>query len=116
MTTSMTTRPAQRRTSALPTSALFPLGQSAIQAEAQSDQIVSDSDIQSPFGTRFAVHADPADVDLTQFRYDSALQIGVIENGRDVLPLLKHSTGKTRTNTAKQDSGANDSDTDYTED
>lgn len=103
------------RTAPTPSAAsLFPLGRRIDDGKGHTDPSKTGGRV--PFAARFAVAPDVADLEIMEFSYDSVQQIGVINDGREIVPLLKHSTGKTRTNTAKQDSGPNDSDTDHTED
>ncbi|XVU24254.1 putative ATP-grasp-modified RiPP [Actinoplanes sp. CA-054009] len=69
------------------------------------------------FGTRLAVRPVPLPVDLSLVRFDPDLQISMVTDGGVSLPALKHSTGATNTNTARQDNqGGADRDTDHTED
>ncbi|HEY8471676.1 MAG TPA: putative ATP-grasp-modified RiPP [Natronosporangium sp.] len=70
-----------------------------------------------PFGLRQAVESPAVPVgDLSSYGYDADRQIGVItENGR-VVPLLRHTTGQTRTTTNPDGQAGPDSDTDYRED
>jgi len=69
------------------------------------------------FGVRQGVEVVPLAVDLSAIRFDPDRQISVVtENGASV-PALKHSTGTTSTNTARQDNvGGADRDSDQTED
>src|SRR5262245_62051395 len=101
-------------TSTISAGRLFPLG---LRVDADAPRTSNGrEEAQTPLGARFAVAVADAEVDLANFRYDVDRQIGVIDDGRDISPLFKHSTGKTRTNTAKKDSAPGDSDTDSTED
>lgn len=69
------------------------------------------------FGTRLAVRPAPTEVDLTAIRFDPERQISVVTDGGIAVPALRHSTGRTSTNTASQDNkGGADSDSDQTED
>lgn len=69
------------------------------------------------FSLRHAVPVVPMPVDLSSVRYDSEQQISVIDDGGITLPALKHTTGTTSTNTARQDNqGGADSDSDQRED
>lgn len=69
------------------------------------------------FGLRHAIPSIPTPVDLSAISYDTEQQVSVIQHEGVTLPVLKHSTGQTATNTAKQDNaGGADSDTDQTED
>ena len=69
------------------------------------------------FGARHAVEVVPAPVDLSTLRFDEDRQISVIGENGTTVPALKHSTGKTTTNTAQQDNkGGSDRDSDQTED
>lgn len=56
-------------------------------------------------------------VDLTAVQYDPDQQISMITDDGVTVPALKHSTGRTSTNTANRDNkGGADTDTDQTED
>ncbi len=69
------------------------------------------------FGVRQAVDVVPAAVDLSAVRFDPDRQISVVSEDGVTVPALKHSTGKTSTNTAAQDNkGGADRDSDQTED
>jgi putative ATP-grasp target RiPP len=69
------------------------------------------------FGARLAVEPVAAAVDVSAVRYDADRQITVVADGEMTVPALKHSTGKTSTNTASQDNrGGADRDSDQTED
>lgn len=69
------------------------------------------------FGLRHAVPVVPLQVDLSTVRYDGEQQISVVDEGGVTLPALRHTTGTTSTNTARQDNkGGADSDSDQRED
>ena len=69
------------------------------------------------FGVRQAVNSVPLPADLSAIRFDPDRQISVITEGGASVPALKHSTGTTSTNTARQDNkGGADRDSDRTED
>jgi putative ATP-grasp target RiPP len=101
----------QRQAEVFPAMALFPLGRRFSEQEVRAVEAG-----RVPFGVRLAVASRPSVVDLAQVGDDPIRQIGVIHDGGVLMPLLKHSTGQTRTNTASRDAGPSDSDTDYTED
>lgn len=63
-----------------------------------------------PFGVPLAVVSEPVEVDVSQVSYDRDRQIGVIRDGGVLVPLLQHTTGQTRTNTARNDAGPGDTD------
>jgi putative ATP-grasp target RiPP len=68
-------------------------------------------------GLRQAVDVTPMPVDMSQIRFDPERQISVVMQSGVAVPALRHSTGKTSTNTATQDNkGGSDSDSDQTED
>ncbi|MGH8574633.1 MAG: putative ATP-grasp-modified RiPP, partial [Gammaproteobacteria bacterium] len=93
----------------------FPLGRSCgvVPAAAEPPSAVR------PFGLTLTVSPrTTALVDLTTFVYDEVAQIGVVREGADMIPLSRHTTGKTNTVTDGGD-GQNtnkDSDSDYRED
>jgi putative ATP-grasp target RiPP len=97
-----------------PVSGLFPLGRAygllPISAEVCPPEML-------PFGLRQAVvaAATPTE-DLSTFGYDCQLQIGTVRDGEQVVPLLKHTTGQTRSVTNPDGSKPRDSDTDQRED
>ncbi|GAB1693681.1 putative ATP-grasp-modified RiPP [Krasilnikovia sp. M28-CT-15] len=69
------------------------------------------------FGLRHAVPVVPALVDLSTVHYDPVQQISIVEGGGITLPALRHTTGTTSTNTARQDNqGGADRDQDQRED
>lgn len=69
------------------------------------------------YGARQAVDIVPVPVDLSTVRFDPDRQISIITQDGVSVPALKHSTGKTSTNTAAQDNkGGADKDADQTED
>lgn len=69
------------------------------------------------FGVRRAVEVAAVPVDMGAVRFDADRQISVIVEGGVSVPALKHSTGRTSTNTARQDNkGGADTDSDHTED
>jgi putative ATP-grasp target RiPP len=69
------------------------------------------------FGLRQAVEPVPLPVDLSAIRFDSDRQISVITEDGVTVPALKHTTGRTSTNTARKDNaGGADTDSDLRED
>ena len=70
-----------------------------------------------PFGLRHAVESATVPVgDLSAYGYDADRQIGVVSYGEGAVPLLRHTTGQTRTTTNPDGHEGADSDTDYRED
>ncbi|MBI1759089.1 MAG: putative ATP-grasp-modified RiPP [Actinobacteria bacterium] len=70
-----------------------------------------------PFGLRRAMVAATVSVgDLSAYGYDHDRQIGVIRDGDQEVPLLKHTTGQTRTTTNPDGQKGPDSDVDQRED
>jgi len=70
-----------------------------------------------PFGLCHAVESTMVPIgDLSAYGYDAGRQIGVVHDGDRVVPLLRHTTGQTRTTTNPDGHEGADSDTDYRED
>ena len=71
-----------------------------------------------PFGLRNAVTAPVVEIgDLSAYGFDHDQQIGTVIDGNGVLvPLLKHTTGTTRTTTDPDGRSGPDSDSDQRED
>jgi putative ATP-grasp target RiPP len=70
-----------------------------------------------PFGLRQAVPTAAVPVgDLSVYGYDHESQLGIIRDGKRTVPLLRHTTGQTRTNTHPDGQKGPDSDTDHRED
>lgn len=69
-----------------------------------------------PFGVSLAIQPRTATVDLSHVGYDTDRQIAVVNDGGILVPLMRHSTGTTKTNTGRDDSRPPDSDSDATED
>jgi len=71
-----------------------------------------------PFGLRRAVCAPAVSVgDLAAYGFDHDRQIGtVLDTDGAMVPLMKHSTGQTKTSTNPDGAKGPDSDTDQTED
>jgi putative ATP-grasp target RiPP len=71
----------------------------------------------TPYGVSRARFVEPEHVDQSVLFLDPVEQISMVREGSALVPALKHSTGKTSTNTARDDAKAGgDSDTDATED
>lgn len=69
-----------------------------------------------PFGLRFAVlPKEVTRIDTTAISYDHVRQIGVMQDGGQWLPLVRHTDGKTSTKTSDCQGGL-DSDEDVRED
>ncbi|MEV4642805.1 putative ATP-grasp-modified RiPP [Actinoplanes sp. NPDC049548] len=72
---------------------------------------------QLAYGLRHAIPATPTLVDMSTVHYDPDRQISMVTEGGTTLPVLRHTSGTTSTNTASQDNkGGSDSDQDYRED
>lgn len=70
-----------------------------------------------PFGLRLAVRHPAVQLGgLSQYEYDHARQVGVIRTEAGLLPLARHTTGRTRTTTNPDGHKGPDTDTDYRED
>jgi putative ATP-grasp target RiPP len=70
-----------------------------------------------PFGLKAAVAPEPIAIgDLSRFRYDHATQIGLTEVDGELVPLMRHTTGTTRTSTNPDGQKGPDSDADQRED
>jgi putative ATP-grasp target RiPP len=70
-----------------------------------------------PFGLRHAVVSTPTPMpDLSAYGFDHDQQIGTVREGNQVVPLLRHTTGQTRTSTNPDGHRGPDSDTDRRED
>jgi putative ATP-grasp target RiPP len=70
-----------------------------------------------PFGLRLAVEVPATSIgELAAFGYDTDQQIGTVRDGDQVVPLLRHTTGQTRTTTNPDRHRGPDSDTDHRED
>jgi len=65
---------------------------------------------------RWAVRPVATPVDLDSIAYDESRQVSVVLQEGAPVPVARHSTGQTRTNTAVRDSQPGDTDSDYTED
>jgi putative ATP-grasp target RiPP len=95
-------------------SGLFPLGRPFGLLPASQQQCPVDL---LPFGLRRAVSSPAVPVgDLSAYGYDHDQQIGVLRVGETVVPLLRHTTGQTRTTTNPDGHKGPDSDTDHRED
>lgn len=70
-----------------------------------------------PYGVSHARTVEPERVDLTAVFFDPTEQISKINDNGALMPLMKHTTGTTSTNTANQDNkGGADKDSDARED
>lgn len=71
----------------------------------------------TPYGVSRATVVEPERVDVDALFFDPVQQISMVREGASLVPALKHSTGKTTTNTARDDAKAGgDTDADATED
>lgn len=98
-----------------PVSAVFALGRPFGLLEADNGMTATEV---MPFGLRRAVVAPAVEVgDLSAYGFDHDRQIGIVM-GADgvVVPLLRHTTGQTRTTTNPDGHGGPDSDIDQRED
>lgn len=97
-----------------PAAAQFPLGR-PFGLLAPSDPEAGPELV--PFGLRQAVETPAAPIgDPASYGYDHDRQVGVVFDGERLLPLLKHTTGKTNTVTHPDGAVPRDSDDDYRED
>jgi putative ATP-grasp target RiPP len=97
-----------------PSTTGFPLGRPVLPVQ---DMTLEADKVTVPLALRYAVApVQVAILDLEGVGYDEQRQIGVVRQGDVLIPLLKHSTGWTMTNTARRDAQPGDSDRDYTED
>ncbi|WP_034592505.1 putative ATP-grasp-modified RiPP [Hamadaea tsunoensis] len=70
-----------------------------------------------PYGVRAAQAVTPEPVNVAGMIYDPTQQINLVRDGEVMVPVLKHTSGTTATNTASQDnSGGADRDQDQRED
>lgn len=71
-----------------------------------------------PFGLAVAAREPvPADhVDVSALAWDDDRQIMLIRDGGELVPWMKHSTGKTNTDSNTDGNGGKETDTDQTED
>ena len=81
-----------------PTADQFPLGRAFDQVDVSPEAASGPGS--RPFGLRFAVEPCPTLVDFTGFEYDPGRQVGVLRDGAAVVPLIRHTTGTTRTQTS----------------
>jgi putative ATP-grasp target RiPP len=91
----------------------FSLGRSAPQPHVGT--AVSSSP--RPFGATLAVEPNEVEpIDLDALSYDAERQIGVIRDGNQLVPLARHTDGRTSTSTASRDGTPQDGDSDVRED
>jgi putative ATP-grasp target RiPP len=69
-----------------------------------------------PFGLTLAVAPSAVRFDPGELGYDDVRQIGLIRDGREMVPLARHTDGQTNTQTNADGHGGYDSDTDWRED
>jgi putative ATP-grasp target RiPP len=68
-----------------------------------------------PFGLKYVTDSNSlsrGELDFTALDYDFDRQIAVMRDGASVLPVFKHTSGSTSTETARADKNAPDTDTD----
>jgi putative ATP-grasp target RiPP len=115
-TATLTGGPDQARPDPLyPNSGAFGLGRPFGLLETSSGATTPEA---VPFGLRRAVLAPSVGVgDLSMYGYDHDRQIGtVVDTDGAVVPLLRHTTGQTKTTTNPDGHKGPDSDTDQRED
>lgn len=115
-TRGMTEVPAQARPDPLyPNSGAFGLGRPFGLLDV-SEEVTAPAAV--PFGLRRAMVAPAAEIgNLSAYRFDHDRQIGtVVGDDGVVVPLLRHTTGQTRTTTNPDGHKGPDSDTDQRED
>lgn len=97
-----------------PASGLFPLGRPFGLLPASDEECPAEV---LPFGLRRAVTSPAVPIgDLSAYGYDHDQQIGTFRDGETVVPLMRHTTGQTRTTTNADGQKGPDSDTDHRED
>src|SRR5690606_6950739 len=97
-----------------PISGLFPLGRPFGLLPASEEMCPPEV---LPFGLRRAVGSKAVPIGhLAAYGYDHDRQIGTVRDGDTVLPLMRHTTGQTRTSTNPDGQRGPDSDTDHRED
>lgn len=97
-----------------PISGLFPLGRPFGLLPASEEMCPPEV---LPFGLRRAVVSKAVPIGhLAAYGYDHDRQIGTVRDGDTVLPLMRHTTGQTRTSTNPDGQRGPDSDTDHRED
>ncbi|GIL27451.1 putative ATP-grasp-modified RiPP [Actinocatenispora comari] len=70
-----------------------------------------------PFGATLAVEPNEVEaIDLEALSYDTERQIALIRDGSQVVPLARHTDGRTSTSTASRDGTPQDGDSDVRED
>src|SRR5690606_8758046 len=80
-----------------PASGLFPLGRPFGLLPASDEECPAEV---LPFGLRRAVTSPAVPIgDLSAYGYDHDQQIGTFRDGETVVPLMRHTTGQTRTTT-----------------
>ncbi|WP_239156616.1 putative ATP-grasp-modified RiPP [Actinocatenispora thailandica] len=90
----------------------FPLGRSALPLATGIGSAAC-----RPFGATLAVApAETAAIELDALSYDADRQIGLIHDGDQVVPLARHTDGRTSTTTASRDGTPQDGDADVRED
>lgn len=94
-----------------PASASLPLGAPFGRAPVSDVQ----ASASRPFGMRRAVVPQSAEIDAQDMRYDPITQTALIQHDGAWIPVARHSTGTTHTNTS-DGKGGPDSDSDHTED
>ncbi|MBV9010918.1 MAG: putative ATP-grasp-modified RiPP [Pseudonocardiales bacterium] len=100
------------RTPLFPASDHFPLGRAygCVQATPCPASGVR------PFGLTLAVAPSAVRFDPGELGYDDIRQVGLIRDGREMVPLARHTDGQTNTLTNADGHGGYDSDTDWRED
>ncbi|GLZ82118.1 hypothetical protein Afil01_69250 [Actinorhabdospora filicis] len=69
-----------------------------------------------PFGASLAVTSEATGIDFAVYGFDTASQTATVTIDGAVLPVLKHTTGTTKTRTDPDGTRMNDSDDDQQED
>lgn len=96
-----------------PSSDHFPVGR----AYGTIDEEVAPASAVRPFGLSLAVRPrESVCLDPDALAYDVARQIGLIREGDEVVPLMRHTDGQTSTSTNADGHKGPDSDTDHRED
>lgn len=90
----------------------FPLGRPALPLATDNGSAAT-----RPFGATLAVApGEVAAIDLDALSYDADQQIGLIRDGDRLVPLARHTDGRTSTSTASRDGTPQDGDSDVRED
>ncbi|WP_203662960.1 putative ATP-grasp-modified RiPP [Actinocatenispora rupis] len=70
-----------------------------------------------PFGVTLAVEPTTVEpIDVNALSYDTHRQVGMIRDGEELVPLARHTDGRTSTTTASRDGTPQDGDEDTRED